>query len=314
MKNIPIYLFTGFIEAGKTQFIQGTLEDVRFNDGERTLVLLCEEGVEEFDFSKFSSENVFVEVIENESDLTPDLILRLTKKHKAERMIIEYNGMWQIDSIFSVVPRGFAMAQEMCFMDATTFLNYNDNMRSLVVDKLKSPEVVIFNRVTENTDKMLFHKIVRGANKRVNIVFEYTDGHVEYDEIEDPLPYDLEADIIVIKDEDFAEFYRDLNEDTKKYDGKTIMFKGIAAKNETLPKDLCLVGRHIMTCCEDDIAYGGMLCKIPKNAMVSNRDWLMVTAKIKYQYHELYEGKGPVLYAEQLVHSPAPIEPLATFY
>lgn len=314
MKTIPIYLFTGFLEAGKTKFIQGTLEDVRFNDGERTLLLLCEEGMEELDSSSFSSENVFVEVIENESDLTPDLIKKLSKKHKAERIIVEYNGMWQIDNIFSIIPRGFGIAQEMCFMDATTFLNYNDNMRSLVVDKLKSPEVVIFNRVTDKTDKMLFHKIVRGVNRRVNIVFEYTDGHVEYDEIEDPLPYDLDADIVVIKDEDFAEFYRDLNEDLDKYDGKTVMFKGIVAKNDTLPADLCLVGRHIMTCCEDDIAYGGMLCVLPKSAMVNNRDWLMVTAKIKHEYHKLYEGYGPVLYAEQLVHSPAPKQPLATFY
>lgn len=314
MKNIPIYLFTGFLESGKTQFIQGTLEDVRFNDGERTLVLLCEEGIEEFDFSKFSSENVFVETIDDEKDLTPKIINTLAKKHKAERVIIEYNGMWQIDSIFAVVPRNFVIAQEMCFVDATTFLNYNDNMRSLVVDKFKSPEVVIFNRVTDKTDKMLFHKIVRGVNKRVNIVFEYTDGHVEYDEIEDPLPYNLDDEIVVIKDEDFAEFYRDLNEDTQKYDGKTVMFKGIAAKNETIPADLCLVGRHIMTCCEDDIAYGGMLCVIPKNTMIQNRDWLMITAKIKFQHHDLYEGKGPVLYAEQLVHSPAPQQPLATFY
>ncbi len=314
MKQIPIYLFTGFIEAGKTQFIQGTLEDVRFNDGERTLVLLCEEGIEEFDFSKFSSENVFIETVENESDLCPKLISSLAKKHKAERIIVEYNGMWQIDDIFAIVPKGYGIAQEMCFFDATTFLNYNDNMRSLVVDKLKSPEVVIFNRVTEKTDKILFHKIVRGINKRVNIVFEYTDGHVEYDDIIDPLPYDLNADVIVIKDEDFAEFYRDLNENTQNYDGKTVMFKGIVAKNETLPSDLCLVGRHIMTCCEDDIDYGGMLMVLPKSAMVQNRDWLMVTGKIKYQNHELYNGKGPVLYAEQLVHSPAPEQQIATFY
>lgn len=314
MKTIPIYLFTGFLEAGKTKFIQGTLEDARFNDGERTLLLLCEEGIEELDTSSFSSENVFVEIVENESDLTPDFIKKLSKKYKVERVIVEYNGMWQIDNIFSIIPRGFGIAQEMCFMDATTFLNYNDNMRSLVVDKLKSPEVVVFNRVTDKTDKMLFHKIVRGINRRVNIVFEYTDGHVEYDEIEDPLPYDLDADVVVIKDEDFAEFFRDLNEDLDKYDGKTVMFKGIVAKNDTLPPDLCLVGRHIMTCCEDDIAYGGMLCVLPKSAMVQNRDWLMVTAKIKHEYHKLYEGYGPVLYADQLVHSPAPKQPLATFY
>lgn len=314
MKNIPIYLFTGFLEAGKTQFIQGTLEDVRFNDGERTLVLLCEEGIEEFDFSKFSSENIFVEVIDEESKLSPKLITTLSKKHKAERIIIEYNGMWQIDSIFSIIPKNFVIAQEMCFVDATTFLNYNENMRSLVVDKFKSPEVIIFNRVTDETDKMLFHKIVRGVNRRVNIVFEYTDGHVEYDEIEDPLPYDLEADVVVIKDEDFAEFYRDMNEDIDKYDGKTLMFKGICAHNETLPQNLCLIGRHIMTCCEDDIAYGGMLMVLPGGAMVNNRDWLMVTVKLKHEYHKLYEGKGPVLYAEQIVHSPAPQQPLATFY
>ena len=314
MKDIPIYLFTGFLEAGKTQFIQGTLEDARFNDGERTLVLLCEEGVEEFDFSKFPSENVFVEIIENESDLTPKLITSLTKKHKAERIIIEYNGMWQIDSVFSIIPRKFVIAQEMCFVDATTFLNYNENMRSLVVDKFKSPEVIIFNRTTDDTDKMLFHKIVRGVNRRVNIVFEYTDGRVEYDEVEDPLPYDLDADVVVIKDEDFAEFYRDMNEDIDKYDGKTLMFKGICAHNETLPKNICLIGRHIMTCCEDDIAYGGMLMILPDGAMVNNRDWLMVTVKLKHEYHKLYEGKGPVLYAEQIVHSPAPQQPLATFY
>ena len=314
MKDIPIYLFTGFLEAGKTQFIQGTLEDARFNDGERTLVLLCEEGVEEFDFSKFPSENIFVEIIENESDLTPKLITSLTKKHKAERIIIEYNGMWQIDSVFSIIPRKFVIAQEMCFVDATTFLNYNENMRSLVVDKFKSPEVIIFNRTTPDTDKMLFHKIVRGVNRRVNIVFEYTDGHVEYDEVEDTLPYDLDADVVVIKDEDFAEFYRDMNEDIDKYDGKTLMFKGICAHNETLPKNICLIGRHIMTCCEDDIAYGGMLMILPDGAMVNNRDWLMVTVKLKHEYNKLYEGKGPVLYAEQIVHSPAPQKPLATFY
>ena len=45
--EIPVYLFTGFLEAGKTRFIQETLEDERFNAGERTLLLLCEEGVEE---------------------------------------------------------------------------------------------------------------------------------------------------------------------------------------------------------------------------------------------------------------------------
>ncbi len=312
--EIPVYLFTGFLEAGKTKFIQETLEDPRFNNGEKTLLLLCEEGLEEYDFSRFVGDSIFVETIESEDELSSKKIEEFIKKHKATRVICEYNGMWQLDSLYKSLPKRAMVCQEMLFVDSKTFLNYNNNMRSLVVDKLKSCEVVIFNRTENTTDKEMFHKIVRATSKRCDIIFEYTDGRVEQDMIEDPLPFNINDEIIIIKDEDFAIWYRDISEDTKKYDGKTVMFKGIIAHNLTLPKDLCLIGRHIMTCCEDDIAYGGMLCKVPKGTMFKNRDWMMVTATVKYEYNKLYEGKGPVLYAQNLIHSPEPKEVLATFY
>ncbi len=312
--EIPVFLFTGFLEAGKTKFIQETLEDSRFNNGERTLLLLCEEGVEEYDTSRFPSQNIFIEQIENESDLSADNLSKLIKKHNAERIVAEFNGMWQLDRFYGSLPKECVVAQEMLFIDATTFLNYNNNMRSLVVDKLKSCEVVIFNRTKEETDKIMLHKIVRTTSRRANIIFEYTDGRVEYDETLDPLPFDVEAEEIVIKDEDFALFYRDVSENPKRYTGKTVIFKGIIAHNNTLPKDICLIGRHIMTCCADDIVFGGMLCKFPKGAMFSNRDWMLVTAKLRFEHHKLYNGKGPVLYAESFVHAPMPIEPVATFY
>ena len=312
--ELPIYLFTGFLEAGKTKFIQETLEDKRFNSGERTLLLLCEEGIEEYDDSRFTGKNVIVELIEEESDLRGEYFDELIEKHQPERIIVEFNGMWQLDNLYNNLPRICTVAQEMLFADATTFINYNNNMRSLVVDKLKSCEVVIFNRVTEETDKMMLHKIVRATSRRTNIAYEYTDGHVEYDEIEDPLPFDVDADEIVIKDEDFALWYRDVSENTKKYVGKTVIFKGIIAHNSTLPANTCLAGRHIMTCCADDISYGGMLCIVPKGTMFQNRDWMMVKAKIKFEKHKLYEGKGPILYAESLVHAPQPVDPVATFY
>lgn len=312
--ELPIYLFTGFLEAGKTKFIQDTLEDARFNDGERTLLLLCEEGIEEYDPDRFTDKNVFIEVIDEEKALKGKYIEKLIKKHRAERMIVEFNGMWQLDTLYNNLPRYCTVAQEMLFIDATTFETYNNNMRSLVVDKLKSCEVVIFNRTGDTTDKMLFHKIVRATSRRANIVFEYTDGHVEYDEMEDPLPFDVNAEEIVIKDADFALWYRDISEDAEKYVGKTVLFKGIIAHNKTLPKNVCLAGRHIMTCCADDIAYGGMLCIVPNGTMFQNRDWMMIKAKVKYEHHPLYEGKGPILYAESFVHAPQPDDPVATFY
>jgi len=236
------------------------------------------------------------------------------EKHKPERIMVDFNGMWQLDNLYNNLPRTCTVAQEMFFADATTFINYNNNMRSLIVDKLKSCEVVIFNRVTEDTDKMMLHKIVRATSRRTNIAYEYVDGHVEYDDIEDPLPFDVEADEIVIKDEDFALWYRDVSENTKKYVGKTVIFKGIIAHNNTLPANTCLAGRHIMTCCADDISNGGMLCIVPKGTMFHNRDWMMIKAKIRFEKHKRYEGKGPILYAESLVHAPEPENPVATFY
>lgn len=55
-REIPVYLFTGFLEAGKTKFIQETFEDPRFNNGENTLLLVCEEGIEEYDPSRFKGD------------------------------------------------------------------------------------------------------------------------------------------------------------------------------------------------------------------------------------------------------------------
>ena len=146
MEDFPVYLFTGFLESGKTRFIKETLEDPRFNGGERTLLLLCEEGEVEYDTDLRCMENVFIEVIENESDLTPRVLDYLEKKHRAERVMVEYNGMWMLSSLYDNMPDAWAIYQEFLFIDAGTFLSYNANMRGLVVDKLTTCELAVFNR------------------------------------------------------------------------------------------------------------------------------------------------------------------------
>ena len=178
--EIPVYLFTGFLESGKTKFIQEALEGPDFNIGERTLFLLCEEGEEEYHPSKFFGTNVFFETIEEEEDLTVELLTELQKKHRVERVIIEYNGMWGLDSLYRAFPTEWLTYQEMMFADARTFLSYNQNMRQLVYDKLKSAELVVFNRcdrkVMDQVDaegvstKMQFHKICRAANRKSQII------------------------------------------------------------------------------------------------------------------------------------------------
>ena len=312
--KIPVYLFTGFLEGGKTHIIQESMEDKKFNSGEKTLILQCEEGVDELDVSRFYGQNVYLEQIESESDINVQNLTAIGKKHRIDRIIIEYNGMWSLNTLYEAMPESWAIYQEMMFADASTFLSYNANMRQLMVDKLLNCEMIVLNRTPADIDKEEVHKVVRGISRRCAITYDYPDGHVEYDEIEDPPPYDLEADVVEIKDEDYAVFYRDLSEDMRKYHGKRIRFKGIVARDAKMGARSLLAGRHVMTCCADDIAYHPMVCIFADANTAKTGDWITVTGTIKVERHKLYHGEGPVLYAEASVFAVKPAQEVATFY
>ncbi len=314
MQEVPVYLFTGFLESGKTNFIQGFLEDERFGTSDNTLLLVCEEGVEEYDSSKFKVDNVFIEYLDDEADLTEETLKALQKKHKATRVVIEYNGMWSLKTLFDSMPYGWIIYQEMMFADANKFVSYNTNMRQLTVEKLQGTNMVILNRCTDDLDRMEIHKIVRGVSRSADIAYEFSEDRVEYDDIEDPLPFDIEADVIDIADEDYAIWYRDLSEEMEKYIGKTVRFKAIVAHDDSFPKYTVVVGRHVMVCCEDDITYRGLVCKGVVVNGLKKRDWVIVTAKITKEFHEMYEEDGPVLYATEIKRTSEPTQQIATFY
>lgn len=312
--DIPVYLFTGFLEAGKTSFLKETMSDPNFNDGKRQyLIISCEEGEEELDTDSLG-DNVKLVTFDDPQLLTPDRLSAQVKRAHADIVVIEYNGMWTVDKLYDVLPDGWLVYQEVMVADSTTFESYNANMRQLVVDKLTSAEMVVFNRVSEKTDKMALHKIVRGVSKRANICYEDLSGEIEFDDIEDPLPYDLNADVIEIKDEDFAIFYRDMTDEFDKYAGKTVRFKGIVALDNSLPRDNYAVGRHIMTCCADDISYRGVVAKGMGKLKLATRDWVTVEGKLSVEYSKLYRGTGPVLTVSKIDRAEKPIQEVATFY
>ena len=300
-REIPVYLFTGFLEAGKTKFIQETFEDPRFNNGENTLLLVCEEGVEEYDPSRFKRDmgSFHAVNIDSPEELTADHLSKLQDKYDIDRVVVEYNGMWMLDNLYAALPEGWIVYQEILFAEAGTFLNYNANMRSLVYDKLKSCELVVFNRADEkNLDKQAFHKIVRAVSRKTNIAYEYKNGEVEYDDIEDPPPYDMNAPIIEIADEDYAFWCADFADKPEAYDGKTVRIHVMVAKNKSLQPGEMVVGRKLMLCCSEDIQFKGMLCKCDNEAKYKSNDWIYLTAKIVFEAHRLYRGgHGPVLYA-----------------
>lgn len=277
----PVYLFLGFLESGKTKFIQETLEDERFDTGERTLLLVTEEGEEEYDPSRFAVKNVTVVTLDKKEEFNEENLTRLQESCKAKRVLVEYNGMWLLDEFYKAMPEGWMINQVMTFIDSKTFLSYNANMRQLMFDKIQNTQMVVFNRLPEEQDKMEFHKLVRAITRRADIVYEHMDGKAEYDDIEDPLPFDVKAPVIDIEDRDYAFFYRDLSENMEDYIGKTVKFKGMVATDKRLPPDNIVIGRHIMTCCEADIQYSGLACILPQAMELKTRDWLEITAKIE---------------------------------
>lgn len=312
--ELPVYLFTGFLESGKTRCIQETLEDEKFNTGDKLLVICCEEGIEELDPTSFAHSNVAIEYVEEPGDLCPELFESFAQKHNPKMVIVEYNGMWMLDLFYTRLPEDWFVCQELLFIDTTTVKTYNTNMRTQMVDKLQSCEMVIFNRVPDDMDVLELHKMVRTVSRRAMIAYEYADGTMDYDQIQDPLPFDINAPIIEIKDNDYAEWYRDLSEEMEKYEGKTVCFKGMVARgNNPLEKSFA-VGRHVMVCCAEDITFRGLVCKGTNQLKVKTRDWILITAKISIEEHKLYDGKGPVLTAVDVKPAEQPEQPVATFY
>uniref|UniRef100_UPI003FF07CDF TIGR03943 family putative permease subunit n=1 Tax=Candidatus Fimenecus sp. TaxID=3022888 RepID=UPI003FF07CDF len=252
--------------------------------------------------------------IEDEEIITPEYLQGLEKEIGFERVVIEYNGMWLIDDLYQKLPVNWVVYQEMAFADARTFLTYNNNMRNLTVDKMKSPEVIIFKHFDRSMDKMDYHKIVRVINRRCQIIYEYAKDQIEFDDIEDPLPYDIEVPLVEIEDQNYAIWYTDINEEEDKYYGKTLKIKGRSLLGGGLDDDEFVIGRHIMTCCVEDIQFGGLVAKYDRAEELEHGEWVEMTAVVKKEFNHMYQSEGPVLYAVSVKQTEPPEEEVATFY
>lgn len=317
-KEIPCYLFTGFLDSGKTSFLQETLEDERFNDGvESTLVLLCEEGDVELELKKLPEvgKNVHVELIDNQKQLNIDKLGRLADKYNADKVMIEYNGMWMIDDLINAMPDGWMIYQEYSFAESDKFLMNNQAMRQLVYDKLSTCDVIVFNRFDDNKlDFMEFHKIVRAISRRADIFYEDETREARLDDIEDPLPFDKEADYFEVEDKDYAFWYRDLSDSMNDYEGKRVKIKAALGLSKDLSGNNFVCGRELMTCCEADIKMAALVCEW-KGEPIQKGRWAYITGKITIKKQKAYGNKkGPVIIVEKIENCPAPEQTVATFY
>ena len=302
--DVPVYLILGMLESGKTRFLKETLENPNFTEDERTLIIACEEGEEEYDelfLKRTHSEVVYVEDMD---EFTPDFCRKCQREHKPDRIMIEYNGMWPLAHILNLkLPQKWMICQIITQVEAATFPAYYANMRQLMAEKFGMSQYVMLNRCTEETDLQAFDMAVHRSNPRADIDFVFTDGRIE---AAPPfLPFDLTAPVVEIGDEDFGIWFMDAKDDPKKYDGKVVHFRAMTYRSPKFPKGYMVPGRFGTNCCAQEMQFLGFVCKTPDAASYKNDTWVWVTAQMKFEYSEAYHAKNIVLYAQKIEPAPA---------
>ena len=312
-KPVPVYLFTGFLDGGKTSFIRQTMDEGQFKDGRTTLMIVCEEGEEAVDIMRLEANRFVVRNVEDEDDINEDLLKGFDKEVRPDRVIIEENGMWDVDELFEALPDHWEVAEVITPIDSGTFEMYLSNMKMMMTNQYKYSDLVVFNRCESEHDRAMFKRMVRAVNRRAQVLYETRDGQVE-DNVPEELPYDMDAPVINVGDEDYGIFYIDIFENLAQYIDKTVHFKAKAAHPKDLKNDkLFVVARPAMTCCAEDIAFVGFPCDYDDQAKVKEGTWVEVTAKVRAIMNKQTGEPAPIMVAKKIEETTAPEDEVAYF-
>ncbi len=307
----PVYMINGFLESGKTEFISFTLAQPYFQIKGKTLLILCEEGENEYDEELLKRSRTEIELIEEEEDFNPSHLTELEKKHRPERIIVEFNGMWNYKNVR--LPWYWKIEQQITTIDGATFPMYYTNMRSLLAEMIRKSEMIIFNRCDDvRNDLNTYKRNIKAVNPSADVIFEDSNG--EIDEIfEEDLPYDLNQDTIVLDNSGYGIWYLDSMDHLERYIGKKLQFDAMVLKPETFPEDYFVPGRMAMTCCAEDMAFLGYACEYAGAGELKQKEWVRVTATVAKEYRDEYKGEGPVLHAVSVEKTHAPKDEVISF-
>ncbi len=290
--DIPVYLIAGFLDAGKTAFINDTLRD-GFADRDKTLLLRCEEGDLEYD--KRVLKNVTVVTVEDEEGLTPAFLKECEKKYRPDQVMIEYNGMWSMERLYrECLPKNWVLYQIMTLVDAQTFDVYARNMGQVMMEKLLNADLIIFNRCDEKLREALRKRNLRMVNRRADIFLENLDGSSENYLTGEESPFDLSGEVTDIPDDDFGVWYVDAMDHPERYAGKKLRMKLVMFRSKAWGNVPC-PGRFAMVCCAEDIQFMGMVAKGGALDPYKDRQWIEALVRMEVGEHPAYKGKGPVM-------------------
>ena len=295
---MPLFLINGFLEAGKTQFLDFTMDQEYFQTEGKTLLIVCEEGENEYDEKKLKRNRTAVVYVDDFSKLTPQYLNELEVVYRPERVLMEWNGMWNQDEL--ALPEDWTIYQQITIIDGSTFELYLNNMKPLLALLVRNSELIIMNRCDEVSDENItrYRRGLKALNPQADMIFENAEGEIPQELLEEDLPYDMTADVVEITPENYGIWYIDALDNKERYEGKVVEFTAMVLKSPEFPKNYFVPGRMAMTCCEADMTFLGFICKAREARTLDTGKWVKVRAKIAYEYWQDYDGVGPVLYAE----------------
>ena len=294
IKLKPVYIINGFLDSGKTDFFRYTIAQPYFRTKGKTLLIVCEDGENDYEEKLLKQTNTVIERIEEEEDFNPDALIALDAKHNPERILVEYNGMWNFKNM--KLPIMWKLEQQITVIDCSSFELYFNNMKSLLAEQIRNSDLILFNRCDGIEDLASYKRNVKAINQKADIIFEDKNGEVDVT-LDEDLPFDLNADPIELNNYGYGMFYLDALDHVERYEGKNVKFKGMVLKPEEFPKNRFVPGRMAMTCCAQDMQFLGFACEYENTDKLNEKDWVLVTAKVVKEYVAEYQGEGPVLKA-----------------
>ena len=309
---IPVYLIAGFLEAGKTNFIAPMLTGDDFTKDEHTLLIVTEEGEEEYDEAALRRRGVRVAVVEEE-DFNPQTLLKLDAKYQPTQVVIEHNGMWQIVETQDQFPQHWQLYQVVTIIESATFNSYAKNMASLMMEKLRLADLIVFNRCTDELAPVLRQRNVKLLNRRAEIYLEFDGERMEEYDDGSVCPFDLSQPVLELSDSEYGFWYTDCMDKPERYAGKTVRFRGMVAQSPKFPRGSFAVGRFAMVCCAEDTAFMGLLCYGNEQRRFKNKDWVEITGTVQIKNLRVLGGEGPTITVTSAKLAQAPADTMVYF-
>ena len=302
MEPTPVFIFTGFVESGKTTMIQRWLTQDFFKEQEKVVIICCEDGFTEYENL---ADNVVLYMVENKEDLTSMYIQDIERNERPTAVLLENNCMQSVDELMELEwPENWDIVQISAMIDASKFDEQLRCMRQIMNEQFKYATVVVFNRCDENTKKLKLRAAVKSLNPEASLMFLRNDGTA--DEELDELPFDIDAPVVKIEDMDFGLWFIDIFENCERYNNKTVQFKGQVTRPKGYPMTSFLVYRYAMQCCADDLEYLKLLCVAPGDVKITEGDWVTVTADVRFVMPQGMDAPSPVFNLKSMEKAETP--------